>query len=88
MLSSNPQFYFAEFIYMLLKIKYIENINNIDWFENKQIGNSSYYFGLLLNLNRYINLAKEKDLPKRTSLKIFTEDIKKCASVSAFKTNN
>ncbi|KAI5233743.1 Rho Gtpase-Activating Protein 20 [Manis pentadactyla] len=31
-------------------------------------------------LQRYISLAKEKDLPKRISLEIFTEDIKNCAS--------
>lgn len=73
---------------MPLKVtKYIENINNTDWFENKQIGNSSYHFGLLLNLIRYSNLAKE-DQPKSISLDIFTEDIKKCTSVSVFKTNN
>ncbi|ELK33397.1 Rho GTPase-activating protein 20 [Myotis davidii] len=36
-------------------------------------------FGLILNLIRYINLAKEKDQLKSLPLNIVTEDIKNCA---------
>ncbi|XP_039109745.1 rho GTPase-activating protein 20-like isoform X1 [Hyaena hyaena] len=40
-------------------------------------------------LQRYINLAKEKDQPKSIPLKIFTEDIKNCAgSVTVTVTNS
>lgn len=40
-----------------------------------------------MNLTRYIKLAKEKDQPKSIPLRIFTEDIKNCASVSVLRPN-
>ncbi|KAI5933290.1 Rho GTPase-activating protein 20, partial [Manis javanica] len=58
-------------------------VNFVATFRSPELKENWYSF-----LQRYINLAKEKDLVKRTSLKIFTEDIENCASSITVRVTN